>query len=192
MKTIKNHNKLLSIILVLSLTAGTSACVNQENAASDTTDQTMIKTSATPVTTTSKSETTVTTTEVSVTETISEPEETTEMESAPMSTQASTSETSQTSSVTSDSSSPSEVEMIALPDVTGMYYMDALDEMYAFFEEHGIDGVCHYCWADHTRDEMTFRVFDQQPAGGTMIDPTQKVEVLLGVYEGFEPPTSQT
>ena len=142
------------------------------------------------VATTSESETTVTT-EVSVTETSSVSEETTGKKAAPKPTKTSTPETSQTSSDPSESSS-SEVELIALPDVTGMYYMDAIDEIYAFFEEHGIDGVCHYCWADHTRDEMTFRIFNQQPAGGTMIDPTKEVEVLLGVYEGFEPPSSPT
>ena len=202
----------LSLLLILGLITGTSACATEETgtsvvaAAKATTSSTKDTPSAEVLDHDDSSES-----EQSSTSTItssgpasstsesasSEPKESTSSTSIETTTQTESDSASEDSSETPEDTNdveepedadPADTEWITLPDVVGMYYSDAQDTLDRFFSENNIDGGYNIAWADHTLSDDSLHVFCQEPAAGTLIDPRETLYVMIGVYEGFAPP----
>ena len=78
-----------------------------------------------------------------------------------------------------------------MPDVVGMNYHDAMDLLEKFFKDNGLDIKIILGWGPNSDPNKNLLVSVTTPKAGTALDPSTK-ELIMMVYEGYNPPPSET
>lgn len=97
------------------------------------------------------------------------------------------------SSESSEETEPttSEEQTVVMPDVVGMNYHDAMDLLEKFFKDNGLDIKIILGWGPNSDPNKSLLVSATTPKAGTALDPSTK-ELIMMVYEGYNPPPSET
>ena len=97
------------------------------------------------------------------------------------------------SSESSEETEPttSEEQTVVMPDVVGMNYHDAMDLLEKFFKDNGLDIKIILGWGPNSDPNKSLLVSATTPKAGTALDPSTK-ELIMMVYEGYNPPPAET
>ena len=97
------------------------------------------------------------------------------------------------SSESSEETEPttSEKQTVVMPDVVGMNYHDAMDLLEKFFKDNGLDIKIILGWGPNSDPNKNLLVSVTTPKAGTALDPSTK-ELIMMVYEGYNPPPAET
>lgn len=97
------------------------------------------------------------------------------------------------SSESSEETQPttSEEQTVVMPDVVGMNYHDAMDLLEKFFKDNGLDIKIILGWGPNSDPNKNLLVSVTTPKAGTALDPSTK-ELIMMVYEGYNPPPAET
>lgn len=125
------------------------------------------------VVTTETSETTLEESSETTSEETTAAETTTDSETATETTEEETSEVPQNS--------------VKMPDLTGMNYKDAEEELKKFFEDNGLDIPISVGWGHNSNPDLNLKVICTTPAAGENVDSSTEVVIIM-VYEGYNEP----
>ena len=134
----------------------------------------------------------VETTELTVTTEISETtlekttEETTEETSEETTAAETTKDTEPVNEITSEEHATTQ-KTVKMPDLTGMNYKDAEEELKKFFEDNGLDIPISIGWGHNSNPDLNLKVICTTPAAGETIDSSTEVVIIM-VYEGYNEP----
>lgn len=121
------------------------------------------------------------------------PEETTATETTkatePSKTKETTKATEATPETTKDEPTKAPQKTVKMPDVTGMNYKEAEEELKKFFEDNGLDIPISIGWGHNSNPDLNLKVICTTPAAGETIDSSTEVVIIM-VYEGYNEPIS--
>lgn len=76
---------------------------------------------------------------------------------------------------------------VKMPDVTGMNYKEAEEELKKFFEDNGLDIPISVGWGHNSNPDLNLKVICTTPAAGENVDSSTEVVIIM-VYEGYNEP----
>ena len=76
---------------------------------------------------------------------------------------------------------------VKMPDVTGMNYKEAEEELKKFFEDNGLDIPISVGWGHNSNPDLNLKVICTTPAAGENFDSSTEVVIIM-VYEGYNEP----
>lgn len=76
---------------------------------------------------------------------------------------------------------------VKMPDLTGMNYKEAEEELKKFFEDNGLDIPISVGWGHNSNPDLNLKVICTTPAAGENVDSSTEVVIIM-VYEGYNEP----
>ena len=113
-------------------------------------------------------------------------EETTEETSEETTAAETTKDTEPVNETTSEEPATTQ-KTVKMPDLTGMNYKDAEEELKKFFEDNGLDIPISIGWGHNSNPDLNLKVICTTPAAGENVDSSTEVVIIM-VYEGYNEP----
>lgn len=98
-----------------------------------------------------------------------------------------TSEETTAAETTKEENSVVPQNSVKMPDLTGMNYKEAEEELKKFFEDNGLDIPISVGWGHNSNPDLNLKVICTTPAAGENVDSSTEVVIIM-VYEGYNEP----
>lgn len=114
-------------------------------------------------------------------------EETTEETSEETTAAETTTDSEPATETTKEENSVVPQNSVKMPDLTGMNYKEAEEELKKFFEDNGLDIPISVGWGHNSNPDLNLKVICTTPAAGENVDSSTEVVIIM-VYEGYNEP----